>query len=172
MSDPLTDAERRQCWRTPLDLWGLLQDIYRFDIDAAADSKSALLPIWFGPNHPTPEMRDGLAVRWADHGSRVYCNPGFGNPGPWAIKGINAVRQDHGRIDLYVQMSLIAAQAKWWGNYTMAADEIIMLSPRPQFVAPPGIKQSGNARENCLLVYRQGPTIPNSTPRVRLWRWG
>lgn len=155
----------RQCWRTPPELWGRMNRIWQFYMDAAASTQSALCGLWCGPDHPHTNRRDGLSADWA---SRTYCNPGFSNITPWLEKAHNEVRRRG--IDLAVVMTHVQTSSRWFCDWAMRSDEIIFLTPRVQFVPVPGIPASTNSRDNMLVVYRRSVCEP-PRPQFRVWNW-
>lgn len=159
----------RQCWRTPDLLWKTMNDIWRFNVDAASDSESYLCTNWFGPDHECEPNRDGLSARWDICGfqTRAYCNPGFSSIAVWLEKAYREVSEN---IELAVVMSHVQTSAAWWREWAMKANEIYLLSPRVQFVPREGVEGNGNNRDNCLIVYRRSPAVYCS-PRIVTWRW-
>ena len=82
------------------------------------------------------------------------------------------VRRESGSpFNLAVMMVLVAPSTDWWNTWALKADEIIYLTPRVNFVAPPGIKQTSNNRDNALLVYRRVPDGMTGGARHMTWRW-
>ncbi len=47
--------------------------------------------------------------------------------------------------------------ADWFRFAAANAAEIRLLSPRVQYVAPPGVKQSSNSHDCVAMVFRHGP---------------
>jgi len=136
-----------------------------FQLDAAAtldNSKCA--------SCITPE-EDALdpATQWIySRDCRLWLHPGFSNVGPWMER---AYVESQEYIDaVVVVMSLISPSTKWWRDWAMKASEIRLLGgKRVQFVAPPGVKQSSNTRENCLIIFRPNPH--NREPYIWTWAW-
>lgn len=161
----MSAPDPRQCWRTPPELWAKMSRRWDFYIDVAADSKSALCPEWFGPDHPAVYHRDGLTARWP---YRAYCNPGFSGIAPWLEKAHGEVT--YGYCDMAVVMTHVQTSARWFSDWAMRADEIIFLTPRVQFVPAPGIPSSTNSRDNMLVIYRRRPRNPPH-PNFSVWNW-
>lgn len=151
---PEQEAAARQCWRTPPELWA-------------------------GPDHEKDFLRDGLTVEWRDWAyaltpeqtacHSLYCNPGFSNLGPWC----RHVRQEtNAGFPCGVVMAMVAPSTEWWRDWAMVADEIVLLTPRVNFLPPPGVKPSTNNHDNALLIYRHGPPrLGHASPRVTTWQW-
>jgi phage N-6-adenine-methyltransferase len=80
------DDGGRNDWRTPPELFRLLDMEFRFTLDAAADDENHLCERYL------TEAEDALSADVADH--VVWCNPPYGDLAPWvtafatwAIKG-------------------------------------------------------------------------------------
>lgn len=165
------ESASRQTWRTPPDLWAKIAAIWHPQIDLAADSTNHLCEMWCGPDKANDYMRDGLTFPAHDYREichTLYCNPGFSNIGPWCE---HVRRETWAGFPLGIMMVLVSPSTAWWNEWAMKADEIIMLTPRVQFVPPPGVKPSSNSKDNCLLLYRHGPKLINPSPRFSTWAW-
>ena len=178
---PEQEAAARQCWRTPPELWARIVTHWNPQIDLAANSENHLCDIWCGPDHVLEDRRDGLSFQLAkhwrydcpwvylDHAPRaLYCNPGFSGLGPWCE---HVRRQTWAGFPLGIVMAMVAPSTEWWREWALKADEIIMLTPRVNFIPPPGVKPSTNNHDNCLLLYRHGPQLQHATPRFSTWQW-
>lgn len=69
-------------WRTPQALYDALALAIPFDLDLAATGENALVVkddhvYYLGPDHPTPGMRDALAVPWHEYGTVGFLNPPY-----------------------------------------------------------------------------------------------
>lgn len=159
-------SPERQCWRTPPELWDRILSIYNPTVDLAANGENHLCSEWFGPDHPDPERRDGLTGYVSPYGT-LYCNPGFSFMGVWCKRVRELTRSG---VPCGVVMSPVSTSTKWWREWAMTADEVILLTPRVQFLPPEGVKGSSNSHDNCLLIYRSGPTDA-SAPRFSVWAW-
>jgi phage N-6-adenine-methyltransferase len=62
----------------PVEAFAMLNERFRFSVDAAASAHNAKLPRFFSI------ANCGLAASWA--GERVYCNPPYSSIEPWVIK--------------------------------------------------------------------------------------
>lgn len=168
---PEEEAAARQCWRTPPELWAGIMRYWNPQIDIAANSDNHLCSLWCGPDHEDEDKRDGLAVPFSSYSSAksLYCNPGFSNLGPWC----RHVRQEtNAGFPCGVVMAMVAPSTEWWRDWAMVADEIVLLTPRVNFLPPPGVKPSTNNHDNALLIYRHGPPrLGHASPRVTTWQW-
>jgi phage N-6-adenine-methyltransferase len=184
-----TEAMIRQQWRTPPDFIAAVRREFTITLDAAANAANAIVPL-----HYTEEM-DGLTHPWfgdvtaAVAPSRavvegvgegvpgiatsylsgaVWCNPGFRNLDAWVAKAIAEVRGYPQSVALV--MALAAPSTRWWAAAIAAGAEARLLAPRVQFLPPPGIRKSSNARENVLLIFRPQPR-GGRPAHVWTWRW-
>ena len=164
-----------QEWETPPDFWAVLNEEFDFQLDAAASSDNTKCYHYYSkddnalsPDRPWvaygARSTDGLVeVGWQ---LRVYCNPGFRDMMPW-VKKCYAEAQKH--PDALVGLVGPLSAAKWFAFCVKNADEIRILTPRIQFVAPPGVKQSSNSKDNVLIVFRQ-KTMP-CPAIITVWPW-
>jgi hypothetical protein len=89
--------------------------------------------------------------------------------GAWVDKAIAEVAR--ARHSTALLMALSAPSTEWWRRAVAAGAEIRLLSPRPQFLPPPGVKRSSNARENALLIFRSPPAGGERPAHIWSWRW-
>lgn len=162
------ERDLRQEWETPQGFFDVADREFNFILDAAATCDNAKCAEFISPE------RDALrlSVRWVpnvpDYAlGNVWLNPGFSDVAPWMAK---AHREADAFAISVVVMALISPSTKWWRDWAMKASEIRLLGgKRIQFVAPEGVKQSSNARENCLIIFRPNPH--NLEPRIWTWDW-
>ena len=164
--------DRRQCWQTPPDFWGVIHAEFNFMVDAAANKSNALCGVWYGPGSAWAE--DALAdnFQWSHNAAgNIYCNPGFANLSPWCKRAYETVNNFGSAVALtcsFAIMVLCHPSTKWWAFCVQHAYEIRLLAPRPQFIAAPGIKQSSNSHENALVIFRR---VPRNWPGAMIWTW-
>ena len=178
MTTTTTERDLRQEWETPHDFFDVVDREFGFMLDAAATQKNKKLFYYFGPRHHVNNAgcmgEDALDKHcpWIrPHRSMysVWLNPGFSDVGPWMERAYTEA-QVMQAVSVVVVMALIAPSTKWWRDWAMKACEIRLLGgKRIQFVAPEGVKQSSNARENCLIIFRPNPH--NLPPRIWTWDW-
>lgn len=152
----------RQEWRTPPEFFEVLDAEFGFEIDVAASRDNSLCSQFLKVEH------DALAetTHWFTYASHAYCNPGFSNLDPW-------VRKAHAEVNAELRpctavVLSCASHAKWFEFCARHASEIRLLSPRVQFLPPPGIKPSSNARDSVLIVFRKTPV---GWPGAHIWNW-
>ena len=166
-----TERDLRQEWATPDDFWKVVHEEFEFNFDAAATRHNAMYPTYFGPDHTHEPYTNGLSAPWLDVGRKlnVWINPPFAKMMPWVLRAHNAIRSGEAR--LVVLMCPASPETKWWKwavseNY---ADDARFLSPRVQFVPPPGVTSSTNRQNTALLVFRTKPESKPCTPWT--WNW-
>jgi phage N-6-adenine-methyltransferase len=99
-------------WATPKDLWNQLNEVHRFDVDAAASQSNHLCAKWYGLDHEDESRRDGLAVQW--DGDSVWINPPYGR----VIKDWTQAALDHYRQGANVVMLLPArTDTRWFHDH-------------------------------------------------------
>lgn len=161
------EHDLRQEWETPQDFFDVVDAEFGFDIDVCATSANTKCSHFIGLQGNALD----ICVRWYDPyegGGTAWCNPGFTNIGPWMEKAYAEVIG--GDTTVVVVMALVSPSTKWWRDWAMKASEIRLLGgKRVQFVAPEGVKQSSNARENCLIIFRPNPH--NRKPDIWTWDW-
>lgn len=155
----------RQEWETPSDLFGVLDREFGFDLDVCATAANTKHPVFISPSCNALKKN----MPWLFLKSRGWLNPGFANPMPWCEKAHTEVQRDP--TNLVVQIGLVSVSAAWWRFACTHASEIRLLSPRPQFVAPPGIKQTSNPRESVIIVWRKKTEVNPPPAYIWSWRW-
>ena len=153
----------RQCWRTPPDLWEQIVEIWNPTFDLAANAENRLCESWCGPGSI---YEDAFSSGYNRPDETAYCNPGFSGMYPW-------VELCRDLVDCYafreiILMGMVAPSTKWFQLAEKHASEIIMLSPRVQFLPPPGVKPSSNSHDNALFVFRKSPL---AKPNIGTWKW-
>ena len=102
-------------WRTPLELFEPLHDEFRFDLDAAADGGSHLLPRWLGPGGID---ENALSVRdWSEFGQSIWLNPPYSRKLRLALEPWLA----HAARQRAIVVALIPARTDtlWWHNIVL-----------------------------------------------------
>lgn len=117
-------------WATPPHVFEALHKEFAFTLDAAANAANALLPEWYGPDHPDPARRDGLTTDWAGdaRGGTIYVNPPYGRAiGTWMAKA------DQESANATV-VALIPARTdtQWWHRHVQH-HEVRLLEGRLRF---------------------------------------
>jgi phage N-6-adenine-methyltransferase len=133
----------RDEWGTPDALFDWLHKMFKFTVDVCATKANTKCPLFI-----TPEA-DGLEMNWV---GTCWCNPPYsrGQVKLWVEKAHNEAVC---RNVTTVMLLNYVLDAEYLQKYTSVIDRAIVLSPRLQFVPPPGITPSTNARGQMLLVF-------------------
>jgi site-specific DNA-methyltransferase (adenine-specific) len=79
MADVAGRAVVKVCHSRQSDEWTTPQALFDgygpFDVDAAANFRNHLCPVWFGPE--SPYAADALHTSWSRYGTHVWCNPPY-----------------------------------------------------------------------------------------------
>lgn len=174
MTTNTQERDLRQEWETPQNFFDVVDAEFRFQIDVCATFENSKCETsYLGLDRDDLIFRDALSLdtNWFSSGiQRAWCNPGFANPGPWLSRAELETNFSGSPDRVVVVMALISPSTKWWRDWAMRASEIRLLGgKRVQFVAPEGIEQSSNMRENCLIIFRPNPH--NLLPRIWTWDW-
>ena len=156
-------VDPRQEWQTPDDFWNILDTEFHFDLDAAASPHNARCKKYYTAEQDS--LSDSCPWITADT-HRVFINPGFSEIGPWCAKALREVEKDEAAV--VVIISLISPSTGWWMKYATQAAVIRLIGGRRiQFRPAGGIRQSSNARENCILIFEH--SSKNQT--MYTWDW-
>lgn len=160
-----------QNWSTPIDFFAWLNSQYHFDHDVCATANNAKCVEFI-----TPEM-DSFRTPWFT-GDRVvmnngiyksaFCNPPFERPLRWHQRAFEQCHSVMDRIVFACVLGTVAPSTEWYRFAWENTHQIIHLSPRIQYKAPPGVKQTSNPRECGVYVYSNLPACPGN---VKLARW-
>ena len=143
-------TDRKECWRTPPEVFGPLMAEFDFDLDAAAN--------W--ENHLTPAfMDDSLKGDWP--GKRIWLNPPYGRKlEPFVRKA--AEQADQGKV--VVALIPFRCRASWWHEAIIGrAAEVRCVRKRVKFMRPDGSRGDFTGScDSCIVIWRgeyRGHTI-------------
>ena len=114
-------------WSTPRDLWEKLNEVHRFDVDAAASQVNHLCDKWYGLDHEDEARRDGLGVKW--DGDSVWINPPYGR----VIKDWTKAAVNHYREGATVVMLLPSRTDTRWFHDDCKQGDIEFIKGRLKF---------------------------------------
>ena len=167
-----TKRDLRQEWQTPDDFYSVLCAEFGFQVDAAASPENARCHYILTPEDDA--LSDDIA--WITEGRhmldsgdiyRIYCNPPYTNVLPWVEKAHAEAQKSPSAVVCLVAHAGLATE--WFARAVELATEIRLCRPRIQFVAPPGVQQSSNARDSVVMVFRR-KVVPGPA-RIWLWDW-
>lgn len=152
----------------PEDFWKLVDNEFHFNLDIAASPYSRKTASWIGPGSPI--HTDALSSDFMNYMSglnesyRIWCNPPYSKIRPWA-----EICRAHARLNGGTACLLTpASRAQWFEDVIDDAHEVRHLTPRVQFLPPPGVNYTSNDRDSMLIVFRP---IPVNWPGARMWLW-
>lgn len=167
---PNQTAEPKQNWRTPPELFELLDEEFHFVIDGAADESNHLCDLWFGPGS-LPGWNDALGISGGS-GNTIFVNPPYskeGNP-LWAAKFA-----EWGKDNTVVALINVATSNRWWFKHVVQeAREIRFLVGRVPFGDPEtGKPIKGNRYDSAVVVYGNRSKLHeyDDHPKVFWWDW-
>ena len=152
----------RDSWETPQDLFDVLYNEFKFDVDVACSEKNRKCS--FGYHY------DSLDKEWTGEPigakGRAWCNPPYSNVTPWVQKAIDETNYNPGSV---VAMLLNHDASTGWYKLALEhASEIrIMTGKRVQFVPPDGVSVSSNSKGQCLIVFRK----KQHSAQCNVWHW-
>lgn len=149
-------SSERHDWRTPQPLFHSLDTLFRFELDAAADSENKLCQKFFSLES------DALNQSWQVDGW-VWVNPPYGKQvAHWFEKAINE-SESGAKI---VMMCMACTETKWFQRAWEHCAEIWFLNPRVKFVLP-GSKAGPAPKGSALYIFDRV-----HVPRVvRVFNW-
>ena len=109
----------RQDWETPDELFGPLNDEFKFTLDVCADANNAKCSKFFTLSD------DAFKQQWT---GVCWMNPPFGTLGKWVKKAF----EESQRGATIVSLLPARTNTGWWHDYCMKA-EIRFIRGRPKF---------------------------------------
>ena len=145
-------------WRTPQHVFDRLNNIFHFDLDAAADAGSSKCANYLGLDNG----RDSLVVPWQDYGSRIFVNPPFSPGAGPLIRWVGIMRytaEAHRRLVCAVLPATPCAQ--WFYEHVKGRAVILFTKARMKFEPPPGMeinpetgkKRTGGRTDTMIVVW-------------------
>lgn len=166
-STPVKDKDE---WRTPPELFALLDYEFNFEVDAAATRENSLCP-----NFWSKKASALTTAPW--YGYRVFCNPPFSQTGDFLRKGVEETAK--GAICVFL-VRADGIETKWWTKnllrpanlgigkfYGMSGPQyqIRFLTPRVNYLEPVGNRRKGVTFPSAVIV------MGRYDPEVFWWNW-
>ncbi len=158
------DGEANERWGTPPRLFEQLRDLTAgpagFVLDACAEAETAKAPLWLGPTHHDPTMRDCLDTDWSawtKPGDWVWMNPVYGRAIGRFVDRAHREVLERG-INL-VLLPLARTDTRWWHDHVLShASRLIWVRGRVRFVDPETrrISKAGCPAPTVAVVYEHG----------------
>lgn len=155
-------------WRTPTELFRVLDNEFEFSVDAAASDENHLAPHWIKAE------QDALVTPWGFGPNRdvfgaVYCNPPYSLLGPFVKKAYEQSQEHH--ITCVVLIPTYT-DPKYWRDFCCKAHEIRNLVGRLQFIDEAGMKRQSARFPSSVIVFKwlKGTTF-GYAPHTFNWQW-
>ncbi len=152
---------------TTAELFGPLDERYRFTIDVAASAENTKCPRFFD------RATDGLAQPWG--GERVWCNPPYSSIRPWVEK---AWGEAHGCGLIVMLLPANRTEQRWWQDLVEPYRDhgpgmltVEFLPGRQRFLMPGESVVPADSRPpfgSCLLRWPSGVLGGPDTGRLGL----
>ena len=163
----MTNKANRNDWATPQELFDVLDAEFHFTVDAAASAENAKCARYW------TEADDALSIIWT--GETVFCNPPFGRSDGNKVHGlptwINKARGEH-RDDVKGTTCVILTPCDpstgWFKVAHAFADQVRVLTPRPKYVPPEGIKASSAPSSTAVFIFTNKKIHGD---KIILWDW-
>ena len=130
----------RDNWATSAELFAVIRDIWRPRLDVCASADNAKCDNWIGAEGAGAL---GAGVRWYAEGGYYFCNPPGSQVAAFVEKAL--IEQELGSRGVMIFQAGISSA--WFGALSRRAT-IYALTPRPNFVVPPGVKTVGDKSAN------------------------
>lgn len=154
-------ATSEQVVETPADfLQAVALRFGKLDVDLAALSTNAKAPAYLGPDHVREDLRDSLAVPWAERfpSGNLWLNPEFGDLAKYVEKCAEESKKREGFI---LQLGPASVGANYFQEFNMHHGFVLLLSPRLQFIG----HKYPYPKDLALTVFGYG--LSGMAP----WRW-
>ena len=161
-------------WRTPPELFRVLDDEFGFDVDAAATEENCLVQarprlISFGEKSYISMEMNALTTPWGDPGAAAWCNPPYTMIGEFVER---AYEQSQANKMTCVVLIPTYTDPKYWRNFVCKAHEIRHLAGRLQFLDEDGGKKQSARFPSTVVIFKwiKGQKF-GYAPHVWSWDW-
>lgn len=161
------DIDPRQEWRTPDDLWRAVNSEFCFQLDAAASRENFRCPHFLSLERGQDGLVDDWVIPEYKFLYRIWCNPGFAQPFPWAQKAHAEAQKSASAVCVVMGIADPSTQLGLWAYEN--ATEIRYLNPRVQFVPAPGVEATSNSKPSCLMIFRR--KVVKIPAYCWTWKW-
>lgn len=137
-------------WTTPQPLYDILNEEFRFTLDAFATANNAKCPAFF------TKEQDALSQPWSYplQPRTVWMNPPYSRIAECLEKAYRE-SQKHGNV--VVALVPTRTNPPWWHEYAMKASEIRFIERKVSFG---GVKKGVPFTGSAILVFRPNCTTP------------
>lgn len=158
-------------WHTPPELYGLLDEEFHFQCDAAATAENTLCPLWCGLDKvPGGFAFDALTSDWSFGGqaTSIYCNPPYSKMADFVYRAWDQCQAN--KLTVVLLIPAYTDPAYWWECIVPHADEIRFLRGRVSFLER-GLKKESARFPSVVIVFRYRRGVTQGSPRVIWWDW-
>lgn len=153
-----TEAEHKDCWRTPPEIFNALNAEFKFKLDAAASEENSLCEQFISAEQNT------LTTPWSDYlkNGYVWLNPPYSNPMPFVKKAA----AENARRNLGCVMLLPSdTSVRWFKEAIKTASEVRLITGgRIKFISAADEKpKGGNSKGSMLVIWY---CFPRSTVKI------
>lgn len=107
-------------WETPASV---ITRFGPFDVDAAATRETAKAPVYFGPDHEDPRLRDALAVeQWGAYGRRIFLNPPYSQVAVFIACAAEMAAEAYNPRIVVTCLVPARTDTRWWHQYVWFED--------------------------------------------------
>jgi site-specific DNA-methyltransferase (adenine-specific) len=141
-------SSEKDDWATPQKLYDLLNERYKFNLDAAASLENHKCD-----NYYTKED-NGLIQDWG--GKTVFINPPYTRQGvkDWVKKSVEEIENNKTITTIVVMLLPCRTDTKWWHDYVMKhAKQIFLIKGRIKFELGK-IAQGSAPFPSCIIVFK------------------
>lgn len=171
-----TPVSLKDEWRTPPELFKLLDHEFHFDLDVAATPENTFCEDFYTKeddalNQPWGYFKDPQNTKTA-----IFCNPPFSLKEEFLVKGRQEVAEFG--INCIFLVPADATETEWWRNGVLessyftenqevyySAFQVRFLSPRVNFLNPLGTRVKGVAFPSAVIV------MGRYEPSMYHWNW-
>jgi len=150
-------------WRTPPELFNLLDHEFHFDLDVAATPQNAHCTDFYTEEDNALKQPWGYFGDYDNRKTAIFCNPPFSLTGKFLVKGRQEVAQNE--IICVFLIRADAVETKWWEDGVLHSsywvDEAVLLipsyqirflKPRINFLNPIGGTAKGVTFPSAVIV--------------------
>ena len=147
-----TEAEHKDSWRTPPEIFNALNAEFKFKLDAAASEENSLCEQFISAE------QDTLKTPWRDYlkNGYVWLNPPYSNPMPFVKK---AATENIMNFVGCVRLLPADTSVGWFKEAIKTASEVRLITGgRIKFISAADDKpKSGNSKGSMLIVWHPRP---------------
>ena len=147
-----TIGKTQDCFRTPDFFFNQLNDIFKFDVDAACSSENKKCKKGFCHDLGV----NGLKESWG--GYSVFCNPPFSQKADWIKKAHDEVLAGSCKTCVMILPSN-SMDSQAFHDFVFGKFHFEILRGRIQFLNPDGTKSQGNNSGTVVIYFWKKPQV-------------